>query len=169
MAKYDITYGCGHSATVRLTGKHSERDVALHRMEQQDCPECYGARRLREAKAAGATARERARLLPVLLAQLDGSDKQVAWAEDIRAQAICAVLDLDGEMAARAAVHGSATDAVLHFWSIIELLRILTAMTMERSAKRWIDFRAYVASNPRRIITRAALYWLRALRTSEAA
>ena len=45
MAKYDITYSCGHSGTVQLFGPHRDRDRKIEwYQDQADCPECYKAK-----------------------------------------------------------------------------------------------------------------------------
>ena len=74
--KYDITYTCGHTATIQLYGKTSEREARIEYMERtQLCPDCYRA-------AANAEAAEAANQRG--LAPLEGSPKQVAWATTIR-------------------------------------------------------------------------------------
>lgn len=49
MAKYEINHTCGHTSTVQLFGKCSERERKIEWMERQECPEC---RRKREAEEA---------------------------------------------------------------------------------------------------------------------
>ena len=45
MAKYDITYSCGHSGEVQLFGSGKERDRKIEWYETRaDCPECYKAK-----------------------------------------------------------------------------------------------------------------------------
>ena len=41
MAKYDVTYSCGHTGIVELFGKNSERERKLKWYEEGVCPECY--------------------------------------------------------------------------------------------------------------------------------
>jgi len=52
MAKYDITYSCGHKGTVELFGKTSERENKIAWYERDGlCPECYKAtKRAEEAE-----------------------------------------------------------------------------------------------------------------------
>lgn len=83
--KYDVTYSCGHTATVELFGKSEDRDRKLHWMETEGmCPDCYKAwlreendRKVREALGDIA--------LPQLTAK---SDKQLAYAESKRSEYI---------------------------------------------------------------------------------
>lgn len=83
--KYDVTYSCGHTATVELFGKSEDRERKLHWMETDGmCPDCYKAwireendRKLREA------------LGDITLPQLTAkSEKQLAYAESKRSEYI---------------------------------------------------------------------------------
>lgn len=98
--KYDITYTCGHTATIQLYGKTSEREAQIERMERtQLCPDCYRA-------AANAQAAEAADQRG--LASLEGSPKQVAWATTIREKWI--------EWAEKSFVHGDQqVEAVVQY------------------------------------------------------
>ena len=82
MAQYDVWHSCGHMEHVSLFGKMTERDRAMTRMEQQECHECYVARRTAEAQADA----ER-EALPTLT----GTEKQVAWALSIRQTALASL------------------------------------------------------------------------------
>lgn len=80
MAKYTVTYKCGHTGTVELFGKESERrhKIAFYE-ENYICPECYEAE-----QAARIDAENKEYNLPAL----EGSEKQIAWAEKIRVKFI---------------------------------------------------------------------------------
>ena len=83
MAKYDVTYSCGHSGVVSLVGPTRDRQRKLVWYAAAGlCPECYRAtkeeERQRLAAAAAAEAQE------IGLRPLNGSEKQIAWAETIR-------------------------------------------------------------------------------------
>lgn len=41
--KYDITYACGHTATVNLFGTAQERERKLAWMTAHECPDCYNS------------------------------------------------------------------------------------------------------------------------------
>ena len=72
MAKYDVTYTCGHTETVELFGKTSERERKIAWMEGNClCPSCYKEKQQKEAAAFD-------------LPALTGTPKQVAWAESLR-------------------------------------------------------------------------------------
>lgn len=84
MAKYDVTFACGHTATVELFGKSSDREWKLKRMAEGICPDCYKAQKEADRKAASEAAAKEAREQG--FAELKGSEKQIAWAETIRAK-----------------------------------------------------------------------------------
>lgn len=70
------THTCGHKGErYQAYGHHDDRERQLAAIERQDCPECRKAAADKAATAAG---------LPLL----SGSDKQVAWACEIRERAL---------------------------------------------------------------------------------
>lgn len=71
MAKYTITYKCGHTAEVQLYGTYAERESKINYYKTIDCPECRANAAAQEAKAKG-------------YVELVGSAKQISWASDIR-------------------------------------------------------------------------------------
>lgn len=75
MAKYNVTYKCGHEGRVELFGKMSARDWRLEQMAGELCPECQK----KESERATAEFEEE-NGLPLL----SGSEKQVAWARKLR-------------------------------------------------------------------------------------
>lgn len=80
MAKYEVTYKCGHTGTVVLFGKESERKRKIAWYEENCiCPECY------EAEQA---AKHEAQAQKYALPELVGTEKQVSWAEKIRSKFI---------------------------------------------------------------------------------
>lgn len=88
--KYDVTYACGHVGVVDLIGKEKDRESELRWYESTAvCPECYKIKQeqLREKKRlerAEKIETENKILAHFKPCQLNGSPKQVAWAEDIR-------------------------------------------------------------------------------------
>lgn len=81
MSKYHITHSCGHSRTYNICGTdvHGERGRKAKWYASQPCPDC---RRAEENAAAAQSNREKG------LPQLEGSPKQIAWAETIRCAAV---------------------------------------------------------------------------------
>lgn len=82
--KYTVTFSCGHTAEVELFGKSSDREWKLQKMAEGLCPDCYKAQKEAERKAASEAAAEEAKKQG--FAELKGSEKQIAWAETIRAK-----------------------------------------------------------------------------------
>ena len=76
MAQYTITYECGHTGVVNLFGPHMERDKKIAWLQTQECPECKKSRILEKVSEI-----TRSKNLP----SLSGSEKQISWAEEIRA------------------------------------------------------------------------------------
>ena len=76
MAKYDVTFSCGHTAVVELFGKEKDRDTKIKWYgEYALCPDCYKAAREAELKD-----RAKENNLP----ELEGSEKQIKWANRLR-------------------------------------------------------------------------------------
>lgn len=118
MAKYTITHTCGHTEEVQLFGKMSDRERRIAWLENQECEEC------RRAKANAATAAAKdARGL----ADLDGTEKQVAWANTIREKAYKCFDSL------QQFASNPQAKALMDGWK--------AKMDAETSAKWWIDNR----------------------------
>lgn len=77
MSKHRITYACGHETTICLTGNRYDRAREVRRLEQRLCSECWK----KEQSAADALANQKSGL-----PELEGSEKQIAWAESLRAK-----------------------------------------------------------------------------------
>ncbi|WP_165055076.1 MULTISPECIES: hypothetical protein [unclassified Adlercreutzia] len=62
--KYEITHTCGCTETIELYGPGSKREYIIKQEESCECLDCFEARHH--------------------LPELEGSEKQIAWARDIR-------------------------------------------------------------------------------------
>ena len=82
MAKYTIDHACGHQGIHDITGPERERPARQSHIAERECPDCQNATRAR-TNVASAQGNSEAGMPP-----LTGSEKQVAWAESIRAD-IC--------------------------------------------------------------------------------
>ena len=83
MAKYNVTYTCGHTGRIELFGKYSDRENRINWLENNSvCQDCYRAAKEAERAAEAKIAAEKNKGLP----QLIGTPKQIAWAETIRAE-----------------------------------------------------------------------------------
>ena len=95
MAWFDIHPTCGHEYREQIygTNSHGERDYEAARLSNRPCPACCKQQRddekaAMQAKQAAADALvNRKYELPAL----DGSEKQIAWAESIRAAAVTTI------------------------------------------------------------------------------
>lgn len=90
MAKYDITFSCGHEGTICLTGPHTMREWRIKKEEENGlCPACEEIRNAqlkaeRLEQIAKQNAESAAKSAELELPELTGSEKQVAWANTIR-------------------------------------------------------------------------------------
>lgn len=83
MTKYTVTYSCGHDSTVELFGPGKERERKLEWYQNVAlCPECYKAQKQAEVARANEG-----------LVALTGSDKQVAWAMEIRGKYLADLIE----------------------------------------------------------------------------
>ena len=79
--KYEVKMSCGHVETVELFGKTADRERKIAWLEKNGiCEECKKAEREAADRAAAESAKENGWV------ELKGSEKQIAWAESIRAE-----------------------------------------------------------------------------------
>jgi hypothetical protein len=81
MAKYTITQACGCEIVVQLYGPNRDRERKIEWYESLTCTDCQNKEAAAQNQEAG-------------LQQLTGTEKQIAWAESIRA----AKLDIVGRI-----------------------------------------------------------------------
>lgn len=123
-----ITHICGHQEDIVVYGKRADREKKIAWLEAQLCAEC----RAREGAAQGAAKG---------WAALEGSPKQIAWAEDLRAETMDAI----------AALKTRTDDEAARKDRVIKYISGIT------SAAWWIDNHFYVgAKMVRRAIKHAA-------------
>jgi len=72
---YTVNYACGHTKDIQLTGPTRERERKIRWLETCDCEECQ-----EKARKAAIEKETGERGLP----ELEGTEKQVAWAASIR-------------------------------------------------------------------------------------
>lgn len=83
MAKYSVTRVCGHDEIVNLIGKMKDREWRLNNVEPNKlCAECYQVELNRQREEVNRQTAEAAK--DMNLPELEGSEKQVAWAETLR-------------------------------------------------------------------------------------
>lgn len=78
MAKYEIMHICGHTSIVNLFGQRNQRVWQMESLRKEKCPDC---KKIELEEINKKAAEENAKLgLP----QLEGTEKQIFWAESIR-------------------------------------------------------------------------------------
>lgn len=125
MAKYTVTYTCGHTDELTLFGSSRSREYAIQNAERGLCPACYEAKIA--ADRAAATSVAAAEAAEQELPALEGTEKQVAWAVTIR-QKFLAALD-----------QWLADNPVREGVDPTPLIRAVQAVQAETSAHWWIE------------------------------
>lgn len=140
MAQYNIHHTCGHEEAVQIYGTnvHGERQRKAEWLESKPCRDCE-RKAMRDENLAGA-------------AELEGSEKQVSWANDLRAKAI-------GDIKAKLAKIDTQYIAAPQDWKDAQRTAgeaIITAMLAETSAKTIIDNRDNLVSHYGAVAQQAA-------------
>ena len=126
MAKYDVTFSCGHTETVEMFGKIADRERKIEWYRDHcQCSEC------RKAKIDAANEKAAEDNKADGYAPLTGSEKQIAWAETIRREKIAELeqMPYGGTDAGRAA----------------KVMTIDFVKSQITDAAEWIDNRNYSA------------------------
>ena len=131
MAQYNIRHTCGHEETVQIYGTnvHGERTRKAEWLESKPCRDCE-REAMREENLIGAV-------------ELTGSDKQTAWANDLRTKAI-------GDVKAKLAKIDTQYIAAPQEWKDAQRKAgeaIITALLAETDAKAIIDNRDNLVSH----------------------
>lgn len=82
MAWHEGVYACGHPGRVQIYGPVKDRDWKEKKEFSKLCPECWKKKLAEENQKAVETAKEMG------LPELEGTQKQVAWANSIRLEVI---------------------------------------------------------------------------------
>lgn len=137
--KYTVKCSCGHEINVVLFGPNKDREVKIKWYESQGlCPECY---RAKVAEEANKTSSENS------LPALNGTPKQVAWAEEIRARRVNELNDMAGKAIARCEwdIQAHPENAEILQKELnktkAEKERTLSWIRSKTEAKFWIDTR----------------------------
>jgi hypothetical protein len=134
MAWNIINYTCGHNDRIQMYGKNTERESRKAWLEKGVCPDCYRKQKEEERKIESEVAAEQARENG--LPELAGSEKQIAWAETIRKNALTSTRNKIKE----GYVAKDAEEAAL----IKVSQEAKNQLETEKSAKWWIDNRSNV-------------------------
>jgi hypothetical protein len=121
MAWYDITYKCGHSDRVQIYGPLKLRDGKIRWYETCFCSECGAAERKKARLERLEEMKNQAEIME--LPNLIGTEKQIAWALEIRAK----FLD-DAQRKAKAVDSDSINGA---------LFRVMTDNSIRHNEAHW--------------------------------
>lgn len=130
MAKYLVTYQCGHASDEQLYGKTDDRYAHIERQRGRLCSECYRAQQTAEA-----TEQAEAAGLPTLT----GSGKQVAWAETIRAKLLTEIARQRAEFEALGRRKGATEDNIAA--ALAQFDGVVAKVVAQTGARWWIDNR----------------------------
>lgn len=122
--KVDITFSCGHEGTIEVFGKAEERERKIKYLKEFGlCSACYKAEKQAEEKSFA---------VKYELPELQGSEKQISWAESIRMEKIKA---FENE---KPAIRKGAGDDFADF-----LNGFVESYYKKDSASWWIDHREW--------------------------
>jgi hypothetical protein len=137
MAWNEINYSCGHTDRIQMYGPTRDRESKKEWMERGVCPDCYRKQKEEERTKASQVAAEQAKTsgLPALV----GSEKQIAWAETIRKNALASA---QNNVLSREAFAALPVDKQESSRGVFEVVRTARdRLETETSAKWWIDNR----------------------------
>lgn len=78
-----VIFSCGHEGTVMVSGNQTQkREMAEYLARNRVCPDCYRREKAAEKKARDAELEREVKKLG--LPELNGTEKQVAWALNLR-------------------------------------------------------------------------------------
>lgn len=124
--KYDITYSCGHTATIQLYGSTAERERKIAWMEHEGlCPDCY-----REWQQEENTRKAKEALEGITLPELTGTPKQIAYAMSRRDEFIS----------------GFGADAVKHIYHLEHLEGEEAEKAQQELDAKGIDYETAMAA-----------------------
>jgi hypothetical protein len=133
MAKYEVTHRCDHSEVVTLFGPTKDRERKLEWLRSLPCPECCSIDRITSAAAIHEL--QEAAGLP----RLQGSEKQVAWAVQVRQDFLIGWKKIERRLT-EAAMTEDAT-AKLAEELLFEGDAFTSGPLTHEDAKYWIDSR----------------------------
>lgn len=157
MSRYEVTHACGHAQDHSIVGTNvrNEREREAARLARLDCSACYGSRREAE-RLDDARAHADLNNLP----PLQGSERQVEWAERIRVTGIAAIVNdvnhppigynkaVRAVMTAHTAVlSGPALDQINERDRVRVIDLLIGAALRQTGAGWWIDNRAHITGS----------------------
>lgn len=136
MAKWTIKHACGHDAVHHLSGSLKDRERKEQWLAEQVCPECRRAEQAQANEAAQAANAEAG------LPALEGTPKQIAWAESIRAGYAEQIDQIKARLEAAGGLDTLRTQSPAEKVAAFERqLLCMDALLQKASASWWIDNR----------------------------
>jgi hypothetical protein len=175
MSKEHVTFSCGHEGIVVVFGNRQQRDRKVKWLAERPCRECYEADLAVKRAAESAEAAEKAKAtgLPIL----QGSPKQIAWAESIRAKALAS--KDNNPIVSDEEFYGSNEEAAKRFGWDVEDFKIACkaiydaahaargALLKQDDAKWWIDNNHRVDSYARDAAEKVKIHYERMLNAAK--
>ena len=131
MAQYTVNHTCGHQQTHQLYGPNKDRQRKIEWLQTTVCTDCYRAQQDQQRQAQSTQAAETA------VAQgwptLTGTEKQVAWAQTIRAEVLSHLPALRQRLEAFTEAQRTETETCI------------TALIARTDAGWWIEHRTAYA------------------------
>ncbi len=140
MAQYTITHTCGHDHVHQLYGKTADRERKEQWLASGVCPTCYKAEQ--DAKRQAANEAAQAANAEAGLPALEGSEKQIAWAETIRAGYAEQIDQIKARLDAAGGLDTLRTQSPAEKVAAFQRqLLCMDALLQKASAAWWIDHR----------------------------
>lgn len=135
MAKYDVHFSCGHTETIQLFKKETERKRRIEWLEKYGiCSECYRKSLDEQHKEYVKNCND------IGLFITEGTEKQIRWAYQIAAQFLNNDIYPFRDKANKAiAEHSKDEENAKAFLEVIQ--KILDVAVTKGNAKFWIDHR----------------------------
>lgn len=136
MAKYEITHACGCKKTYQIIGPYKKRDSKVAWLESKKCVDCERAER---------NAKNAEKVADLDLPALSGvSEKQIAYATDVRAEVLADIRKREEILVAQIVEAFEDCSEACARRALREELEYLVANATE--ARGWLDNRQRVAS-----------------------
>lgn len=132
--KVQVTRQCGHAETIGVFGSSQQRERQVSYESSRVCQACREAQY--QARAAEAAAAARAAGLP----QLEGTERQVAWAEQLRQRRLAELEQLVADYERRLPTVPEA-DRERAAGLVAEMRAAVARARTVKSAAYWIDRR----------------------------
>ena len=129
MAWYYGTYSCGHEGRTNIIGPMKHRQWKADAHFRGLCPECFEKKRAEEREKARIEALEKAKKME--LPELEGSEKQIAWAVTLRQEMIDKIDRLESEVLFRIGSNKKEKQDILDY------------VMSQKKASWFIDNRSY--------------------------